>query len=92
MVVGGFLQLHTGSGGGGVGGGGHLVHVDLAVSLHVPVAAKLFLTNITEEGLLAGVSPLVGLEMAQLGEGLATGLAFEGLQERVGAQWSPQIH
>ncbi len=48
---------------------------------HVPVAPELFLTNITEEGLLAGVGPLVGLEVAQLGKGLVAGLAFEGLQQ-----------
>ncbi len=50
------------------------------MSLHVPVVPELFLTNITEEGLLAGVGPLVGLQVAQLGEGLVAGLAFEGLQ------------
>ena len=53
---------------------------------HVPVAPELFLTNITEEGLLAGVGPLVGLEVAQLGEGLVAGLAFEGLQRVVSYQ------
>jgi len=61
--------------------GGSLLFVDFPMALHVPVAPELFLTNITEEWLVARVSPRVGLEVAQLGEGLLAGLAFEGLQD-----------
>ncbi len=63
------------------GGGGcrPFIYVDLPMAFHVAIAAKLFQANITEEWLLARVSPLVSLEVAQLGEGLVAGLAFEGL-------------
>ena len=51
--------------------------MDLTMAFHVSIAAKLFQADITEEGLLASVGALVGLQMTQLGEGFVAGLASE---------------